>query len=277
MNDIQIIASSSYLPKTQISNRFFNEKFNLPEDWIKRRTGIETRYFAKDESIIELGMKVATKLINENKIDKEIIDGIIVATTSTNRLMPGISFEIQKSLNIENCMCIDILAGCSGFINALDIARKYIALNELTNVLVIGIEKISDFLNFEDINTSIILGDGAGALLLTSSKNKKVYYSNIESFGKDNEILTCNSNEKLYMNGRNVYKFAVNKTTNNILETLNKANLLKKDIEYFILHQSNSRIIDSIYEKLDISKDKTYTNLAKVRKYFLCKHSDCYR
>ena len=106
MNDIQIIASSSYLPKTQISNRFFNEKFNLPEDWIKRRTGIETRYFAKDESIIELGVKVATKLINENKIDKEIIDGIIVATTSTNRLMPGISFEIQKSLNIENCMCI---------------------------------------------------------------------------------------------------------------------------------------------------------------------------
>ena len=172
MNDIQIIASSSYLPKTQISNRFFNEKFNLPEDWIKRRTGIETRYFAKDESIIELGVKVATKLINENKIDKEIIDGIIVATTSTNRLMPGISFEIQKSLNIENCMCIDILAGCSGFINALDIARKYIALNELTNVLVIGIEKISDFLNFEDINTSIILGDGAGALLLTEESIK---------------------------------------------------------------------------------------------------------
>lgn len=277
MNDIQIIASSSYLPKTQISNRFFNEKFNLPEDWIKRRTGIETRYFAKDESIIELGVKVATKLINENQIDKEIIDGIIVATTSTDRLMPGISFEIQKSLNIENCMCIDILAGCSGFINALDIARKYIALNELTRVLVIGIEKISDFLNFEDINTSIILGDGAGALLLASSKSKKMYCSNIKSFGKDNEILTCNSNEKLYMNGRNVYKFAVNKTTNNILETLNKANLLKKDIEYFILHQSNSRIIDSIYEKLDISKDKTYTNLAKVRKYFLCKHSDCYR
>ncbi len=277
MNDIQIIASSSYLPEAQVSNQFFNKKFNLSEDWIKRRTGIETRYFAKDESIIELGVKVATKLINENQIDKEIIDGIIVATTSTDRLMPGISFEIQKSLNIENCMCIDILAGCSGFINALDIARKYIALNELTRVLVIGIEKISDFLNFEDINTSIILGDGAGALLLASSKSKKMYCSNIKSFGKDNEILTCNSNEKLYMNGRNVYKFAVNKTTNNILETLDKANLLKKDIKYFILHQSNSRIIDSIYEKLDISKDKTYTNLEKVRKYFLCKHSDCYR
>lgn len=200
-----------------------------------------------------------------------------MATTSTDRLMPGISFEIQKALEIENCMCLDILAGCSGFINALDIARKYITLEELNNVLIIGVEKISKFLNFEDVNTSIILGDGAGALLLTSSKTKKVYYSNIKSFGKDNEILTCNNNEKLYMNGKNVYKFAINKATSNIIETLDKANLSKEDIKYFILHQSNSRIIDSICEKLDISKNKVYTNLDKVREYFLCKYSNCFR
>lgn len=277
MNNIQIIASSSYLPKTRISNHFFNSKFNLSEDWIKKRTGIENRYFAKDETIIELGIKVSKRLIVENKIDKNIIDGIIVATTSTDRLMPGISFEIQKALEIENCMCLDILAGCSGFINALDIARKYITLEELNNVLIIGVEKISKFLNFEDVNTSIILGDGAGALLLTSSKTKKVYYSNIKSFGKDNEILTCNNNEKLYMNGKNVYKFAINKATSNIIETLDKANLSKEDIKYFILHQSNSRIIDSICEKLDISKNKVYTNLDKVREYFLCKYSNCFR
>lgn len=277
MNNIQIIASSSYLPKTRISNQFFNSKFNLSEDWIKKRTGIENRYFAKDETIIELGIKVSKRLIIENQIDKNNIDGIIVATTSTDRLMPGISFEIQKALEIENCMCLDILAGCSGFINALDIARKYITLEELNNVLIIGVEKISKFLNFEDVNTSIILGDGAGALLLASSKTKKVYYSNIKSFGKDNEILTCNNNEKLYMNGKNVYKFAINKTTSNIIETLNKANLSKEDIKYFILHQSNSRIIDSICEKLDISKNKVYTNLDKVREYFLCKYSNCFR
>lgn len=277
MNNIQIIASSSYLPKTRISNQFFNSKFNLSEDWIKKRTGIENRYFAKDETIIELGIKVSKRLIVENQIDKNNIDGIIVATTSTDRLMPGISFEIQKALEIENCMCLDILAGCSGFINALDIARKYITLEELNNVLIIGVEKISKFLNFEDVNTSIILGDGAGALLLTSSKTKKVYYSNIKSFGKDNEILTCNNNEKLYMNGKNVYKFAINKATSNIIETLDKANLSKEDIKYFILHQSNSRIIDSICEKLDISKNKVYTNLDKVREYFLCKYSNCFR
>lgn len=277
MNNIKIVASSSYLPNMQVSNQFFNSKFNLSENWIKKRTGIENRYFAKDETITELAIKVSKKLIEENKIDKNIIDGIVVASTSTDRLMPGISFDIQKALKIENCMCLDILAGCSGFINALDISRKYIALGELNNVLVIGVEKISEFLDFEDINTSIILGDGAGALLLTSSKLKKMYYSNIQSFGKDNEILTCNSNEKLYMNGKNVYKFAVNKTTNNIIEILDRAKISKENIKYFILHQSNSRIIDSICEKLDISENKTYTNLDKVRKYFLCKYSNCFR
>lgn len=268
MNNIKMVATSSYLPETRISNEFFNEKFNLSEDWIKKRTGIDYRYFAKNETITELGIKVSKKIVEENNISKDDIDGIIVATTSTDRIMPGISFEIQKALEIEKCMCLDVLAGCSGFINALDIARKYIALEELKNVLLIGVEKISNYLNFEDINSSIILGDGAGAVLLTSSNEEKIYYSNIKSFGKGNEILTCHNNEKLYMDGKNIYKFAVSKTSSNILETLEKANISKEEIKYFILHQSNSRIIDSICEKIDISKEKVYKNLDKIGNTF---------
>lgn len=272
MNNIKIVATSSYLPDTKITNEYFNTKFNLENYWIKKRTGIEARYFAKNETIVELAIKACEKILKENKVD-----GIIVCSTSTDRIMPGISFEIQKAFGLEKCVCLDILAGCSGFINAIDIARKYIALGELNSVLVVGVEKLSNYLNFDDINSSIILGDGAGALLLTSSKEEKKYFVNIECFGENNDILTCHNNEKLFMDGKNVYKFAVSKTVNNIKENLEKANISKDEIDHFIFHQSNVRIIDNIAEKLELPQEKVYKNLNSIRKYFLCKYSNSFR
>ena len=105
MNNIKMVATSSYLPETRISNEFFNEKFNLSEDWIKKRTGIDYRYFAKNETITELGIKVSKKIVEENSINKDDIDGIIVTTTSTDRIMPGISFEIQKAVPSTFFIC----------------------------------------------------------------------------------------------------------------------------------------------------------------------------
>lgn len=268
MNSIKILATSTYLPKNKVINKYFEEKFNLSSKWIEKRTGIKNRYYAKEETIVDLAVNVAKKIISENNIEASTIDGIIVATTSTDKIMPGISFEVQRNLNIAKCMCLDLLAGCSGYINALDIARKYILFDELEKILVIGVERISKYLDFEDKNSSVILGDGAGATLIGKTAKNKIYFSLIESIGENNQILTCNNNEKLYMDGKSIYKFAINKTIQNIEKNLSISQIDKEDIRYFLFHQSNLRIIESICEKLNINKDRTYINLDKIGNTF---------
>ena len=118
MKSIKILGNGTYLPQNKIDNKYFNTKFNLEENWIEKRTGIKNRHIAKSESLENLATEAAKKAIENAQIDKEEIDMIIIATTSTSKIMPGISYLVQKNLDIEKCMCLDILAGCSGYINA---------------------------------------------------------------------------------------------------------------------------------------------------------------
>lgn len=268
MNSIKIIANSSYLPSNKITNEFFNKKFNLDDEWIYKRTGIKNRYYTKEETIVDLAINVSKKLIEKLDIDIQKIGNIAVTSTSTNRIMPGISFEVQKALNIEKCMCLDVLAGCSGYINIFDIARKNIILEDCEYALIIGVEVLSSFLDFEDVTTSILLGDGAGATLIGRSDEYKKYFSKIESFGQDSSILTCHNNEKLYMNGKEIYKFAVTKTVENINELLKKSNESIENIKCIIPHQSNIKILNSITSKLKIDNSKMYVNLSEVGNTF---------
>ena len=268
MESIKIIATSKYLPNNKVDNSFFDSKFNLDNDWITKRTGVINRFFTEDETIVDLAINVAKKITEKIDFDIQKIGNIIVASTSSDRIMPGISFEIQKALDIKKCMCLDISAGCSGFINAFDIARKNIVLEETEYALVIGVENISKFLDFEDVNTSILLGDGAGAVLLGKSNIIKKYVSNIESIGQDGDILTCHNGEKLYMNGKAIYKYAVSKVTENVENILEKSDEKIENLKYIIPHQSNIRILESMSKKLNINDDKMYSNLDKVGNTF---------
>ena len=268
METIKIIATSKYLPNNKVDNSFFDSKFNLDNDWITKRTGVINRFFTEDETIVDLAINVAKKITEKIDFDIQKIGNIIVASTSSDRIMPGISFEIQKALDIKKCMCLDISAGCSGFINAFDIARKNIVLEETEYALVIGVENISKFLDFEDVNTSILLGDGAGAVLLGKSNIIKKYVSNIESIGQDGDILTCHNGEKLYMNGKAIYKYAVSKVTENVENILEKSDEKIENLKYIIPHQSNIRILESMSKKLNINEDKMYSNLDKVGNTF---------
>jgi len=268
MESIKIIATSKYLPNNKVENSFFDKKFDLENSWIVKRTGVKNRFFTKDETIVDLAINVARKITEKIDFDIQKIGNIVVASTSSDRIMPGISFEVQKALDIKKCMCLDIFCGCSGFINAFDIARKNIVLNETEYALVIGVETISKFLDFDDINTSILLGDGAGAVLLGKSSKNKKYISNIESIGQDGDILTCHNGEKLYMNGKAIYKYAVSKVTENIENTLNKSNNKISDLKYIIPHQSNIRILESMAKKLNIEESKMYSNLEKIGNTF---------
>lgn len=268
MNSIKIVANGMYLPKIKIGNEYFNKKFNLDDEWIYKRTGILWRYKIEDESIIDLAINATNDMIGKYDVDVNNIQAIIVATTSTQNFMPGISFYVQKYFNIQKCMCLDVLGGCNGYINAFDIARNYIALGKIDNALVIGVETISKFINEDDINTAILLGDGAGATLIEKSKNEKLYKSNICSDPTESEILKVTSNEKLYMDGKKIYKFAITKTVQNINELLQRENKSIENIDYIVPHQSNARILNKMASELKIEKSKMYSNLQNVGNTF---------
>ena len=264
---MKLIASSSYLPANKVENREIASKLNIEGEFIEKRTGIKQRYFAKEEAIEEMATKAVEKLIEKTKIDIQEIGLIIVATTSTNKLMPGISNYIQKELKIEKCICLDILAGCSGFINATDIAQMYIDSGRIKKAIVVGVEKLSEYTNNEDIGTAIILSDGAGATLFEQSE-EKYYYSNIEAIQDSNNILNCQTDGKITMDGLSIYKYAVTETVKNIKKLLEKSGEKIEDIKYIVPHQSNLKIMTAIANRLDIDMDKMYINIQNVGNTF---------
>lgn len=268
MENIQIIGNGLYLPTLKVESSELEKNFNVEEGYILKRTGINIRYYKKDENICEMAYKASKNAIETSKIDVKDIGLIIVATTSTNTLMPGISYYIQGKLNIEKCICLDILAGCAGYVNAFDIAKLYIDVKKVEKALIVGVDVLSECTDDNDINTKIILSDGAGATIISRTEKDKLYFSNIQSDGKNGEILTYRTNEKIKMDGKAIYKYAVTETVKNIEELLEQANVKIEDIKYVIPHQSNIKIMKSIATKLNISMDKMYTNISEVGNTF---------
>ena len=269
MKQIKIIATGKYLPEKEIANNELEEKLNLDSDYIEKRTGIKVRYYAEKETIEELAIKATKDMLKKNKnIDKQSIDMIIVATTTPENYMPGIANKIQKELQIKECNAYDILAGCNGFITAFDIASTYIQTNRAKRILVVGVDILSKYTNPEDIGTAIILSDGAGAVLLEGTEEEKIYSSYITSREDNNEILKCNKNEYIFMNGKEIYKYAVTEPVKHIKKLLEKTHTELEEIKYIIPHQSNLRILTSIAEKIGAKKEQMYMNISDVGNTF---------
>ena len=263
---IKIVDGKSYLPKQKILNSKIEEKFSLKEGYIYKRTGIKERYYVEDESIEEMAIGVAKKINEKNDLSN--LGLIIVATTSTKNLMPGIANEVQKSLKIKSCISLDILAGCSGFINSFDIARLYLESGKVEKALVIGVDLLSKTIDKEDLGTAAVLSDGAGGILIEKAKENKKYFSNIKAEIDNKGILNYNVESNLYMNGKEVYKYAVTNTVENIKELLNTAEENIENIKYIIPHQSNLKIMKAIATRLDINKEKIYINIGKIGNTF---------
>lgn len=269
MKNIKIVATGSYLPKNKVDNKTIANRLKITEDFIYKRTGIQTRYYSEAETIEEIAIKSVHNLIEKNsQIDINKIDMIIVATTSTNLLMPGISYKIQEHFDIKNCMCLDILAGCSGFINAVDIARNYIAIEKVNKALVIGVDILSKITDKTDLSTSIILSDGAGTVLLEKTETDKQYESIIKSEGQKGNLLVSKSNENIKMDGKEIYKYAVTETVKNIKNLLKTSNTDVDEIKYIVPHQSNIKIMNSIASRLKIDISKMYINIENVGNTF---------
>lgn len=265
MNSVKIIATGKYLPKREVKSEYIEKENNLEDGYIYKRTGIETRYYSIDETLEDLAINsVKDMLRKNNNLSILDVDMIITSSTTYNNMMPSLSFEIQKYFNIKDCMCFDILAGCSGYINALDIAQKYIATSSAKNVLVVGADILSKN-KYDDIKTQILFGDGAGCMYLKAIEENKKYVSNIKSFDDKDQILTCNMNHELSMNGKEVYKFATTKTIENISEILDNSNEKIEDIKFVIPHQSNIKILEKICKKTNANM---YTNIKRYGNTF---------
>ncbi len=268
MKSIKIISNGKYLPKNKTYNKELEAKLDLEEGYILKRTGIKNRYYIKDESLEEMASYAAIDAIEKGKIDKNQIDMIIVASASTNKIMPGISYLVQKRLNIKNCMCLDILAGCNGYINAFDIVRNYIAIGKVNTALIIGVDILSKIILNDDISTSIILSDGAGATIIQGLSENKKYYSIIKSIGEQSDILTYDIFSKLKMNGSKIYRYAITDTIDKIEKLLKQSNEILEDIKYIIPHQSNLKIIKGIANRINLPLEKFYINIENIGNTF---------
>lgn len=263
MSNIHIIANGIYFPQRQIKNDELEKILNLESGYIEKRTGIKNRYYAIKETIQEMALG-ATKNVITLADEKRDIGLIITTTTSTDMLMPGISNYIQKKLEIPPCICFDILAGCGGYINAFDIAKVYMDSRDIKKALIIGVDKLSEIIDKQDIGTAVVLSDGAGATLIEKEETndyQKMYISNVKAEEDKNNILTYQYGKNVYMNGKEVYKYAVTKTVENINELLEKANISLNSVKYIVAHQSNLKIMKAIASRLHIGMEKMYTNI----------------
>ena len=263
---MKIIETAYYLPNNEITSSELEKKLNLEDGFIEKRTGILKRFYVQEETIEDMAINVAKDLIKDVEV-KDKIGFIIVATTTPHSYMPGISNYVQKYLNIENCNCYDILAGCNGFVTALDIANMYLKTNQAEMGIVIGVDILSKFTDEKDVSTSIILSDGAGAFLV-SKDDSKLFESVIYSKGENNDILVCEDGNKIFMNGKEIYKYAVTETVKAVKTILKKTKIDIEEINFVVPHQSNEKIMKAISSRLKLPDNKMYMNIENVGNTF---------
>ena len=267
MNKIfsKIISTGSYLPEKVLTNYDIERIVDTSNEWIIERTGIEERHIAStEESSVDMAHEASLDAIKKSGIKIQNIDMIVVATTTPERKFPSTAVLLQNKLNLKNCSAFDVNAACTGFVYAVDIADQYIKNGSVRNVLVVGTEKITSLLDWKDRNTCVLFGDGAGAVILSSSSEPGIMSSTIVSDGSYKDLLTVNTDpEFIEMKGNDVFKIAVNTLGKLALSTLSKNNISADDLDWFIPHQANSRIIMAIAKKIKLSPNKIIITVNK--------------
>jgi 3-oxoacyl-[acyl-carrier-protein] synthase-3 len=267
---IRIKGSGSAIPKRTVTNDELAKIVETTDSWIKERTGIESRHIATGETVKMLASEAAKKAIEDSGIKAADIELIIVATCSGEQALPCMACEVQNSIGAANAVAFDLNAACAGFLFAMNTADAYISQGIYKNALIIGAEILSNIIDWSDRSTCILFGDGAGAVYFEKDDRKLRFIQ--KSIGFKNEVLSCNQRDSksafyegdsLYkyvtMDGREVFKFATRVVSDTILKLLDDEGLSPDDIDMFLLHQANLRIIECIAKRLrtDISKFPT--------------------
>ncbi|OJH30633.1 beta-ketoacyl-ACP synthase III [Wolbachia endosymbiont of Armadillidium arcangelii] len=272
LNKNLILSTGSYLPKKTLSNNEIALIVETNDEWIRQRTGIVQRHIADEgELTSDLAVNAARNAIEKAKISVDEIDLIIIATTTPDKTFPSCATIVQNKLKCKNAFSFDVQAACSGFIYAVTVADSLIkSNNRIKYALVIGAEIMSRIVDWGDRSTCVLFGDGAGAVIIKSKMgNNGIISTNLHSDGNVDILCTnegtssIGDSGKICMNGREVFKHAVDKLTASVEETLKCNNLKITDIDWLIPHQANIRIIEAVVKKLDFPIEKVINTVDK--------------
>ena len=259
----KIIGTGSYLPANLVTNEQLAKSINTSDEWIISRTGIKQRYIA-DETSSFMGYQAALNAIQNSNIDKNEIDLIIVATTTPDKTFPSTACIIQELLGIEgNTAAFDVQAVCAGFAYGFAIADSMIFSGNSKCALVIGVDKMSSIIDWSDRKTCVLFGDGAGAVIMKPSESQGIIGSKLYADGSLGDILYAEKEGYLVMQGAEVFKNAVEKISSTIVELLAAYNIDISDVDHFIPHQANIRILEAVAKKLEIADSKVVITVDK--------------
>ncbi|AFB21466.1 beta-ketoacyl-ACP synthase III [Rickettsia canadensis] len=268
----KIIGCGQYLPSKIVSNDELTKFVDTNDEWIRTRTGITQRHIAGDtEYTSHLALKSAEKAIEDAGISANDIDLIIICTTTPDHSFPSVATKLQGYLGLTNIPSFDLQAVCAGFVYGLQVANSLIASSKYKTVLLIGAEKMTSLLDWNDRSTCVLFGDGAGSVILQrSSDDSGLIESNIFSSGIDYDILYTNggismngTSGKIIMQGQKLFRHAIEKMQQSIEELLRANQFSVSDIDYFIPHQANVRIINKLAELLNIEEHKIIKTVEK--------------
>ncbi|MDY7028385.1 MAG: beta-ketoacyl-ACP synthase III [Spirochaetota bacterium] len=277
---VYIRSIAAYVPQKRVSNDELAQSVDTSDEWIQSHTGIKNRHICADDEVTsDLGVKAAETAIQRADIDKSAIDMVIAATASPDYPgFPSTASIIQDKLGLENAGAFDLVAGCTGFVYGLETARGLLTGGRIRNVLVIGVETLSRITNWEDRNTCVLFGDGAGAAILSADEEQQdsILDSELRSEGSGAQHLirpaggssnpidfrtTPQDDLYIQMNGRQVYNFAVRVNTEIIQRLLERNSMTVDDLRWIVPHQANIRIIQAAAKRLKLPMEKFFTNI----------------
>ncbi|MBY8825433.1 beta-ketoacyl-ACP synthase III [Sphingomonas colocasiae] len=260
-----IVGTGSALPKRRVSNAELAETVDTSDEWIVERTGIRFRHIAgPDETTSTLATDASRKALAAAGLEAAAIDLIVLATATPDQTFPATATRVQAALGIDDCVAFDVQAVCSGFLYAVSVADSMIRSGAANTALVIGAETFSRILDWEDRNTCVLFGDGAGAVVMRAEEGERgVLSSKLHADGRHNELLyvdggpsTTGTVGKVRMKGREVFRHAVVNLASVLGESLEAAGLSAEDVDWMVPHQANARILDATARKLGLSPDK---------------------
>jgi len=269
----KIAGTGSYLPERIVTNRELESRIDTTDEWIVSRTGIEARHVAADgEMTSDLALHAARRAMRAAEVKAEDIDLIVVATTTPDMVFPSTACILQAKLGVRQGAAFDVQAVCTGFIYALATADKFVASGGAKCALVVGAEVFSRLLDWNDRRTCVLFGDGAGAVVLRPSKKPGILSSHLHADGSQGHILRVaagiaagevRGHPFLEMDGQAVFKLAVRVLDKSAEEALAHNQLTVADLDWFVPHQANMRIINGIAQKIGLPLERVVSTVAK--------------
>ena len=276
VKDVEFIATSFAVPERVVTNDQLASFMDTSDEWISKRTGIRRRHISTEENTSSLAFRAVEKLQEKSNFSPDEIDLIIVATMSPDNMTPSTAAMVQGMLGAKNAVAFDLSAACSGFSYAISVARSILLSNHWHKAIVIGAEVLSKLIDWHDRSTAVLFGDGGGAVLLSVSNDNHLLCQDLKTFGNMGNKLTAGhtkpkkdllENDRkmsaFEMDGREVYRFATHQVPKSILLAAQQANVNLDEIDHFLLHQANERIIKQVAKKLDQPLSKFSMNIAE--------------